>query len=137
MISKEEIQLFLEGLDQEDIDTVKRSIAFDPKRDTWGVDLIHEIVTPTRIGPTWKTNEDGSWYLPEHTLGWDVAGWATRYLQDPRDPSKPWKFTLEQLRFILWWYAIDKDGKFLYRTGVLQRNKGAGKLRTPYLQSSV
>src|SRR5690348_2730254 len=39
----------------------------------------------------------------------------------------PWRFTPEQLRFVLWWYAVDEDGRFVYRTGVLQRMKGWGK----------
>ena len=127
MIDLDQIRLLLEGMGQDEVDTIKRSIAFDPKKDTFGPELVAQIITPTFIGPTWKTNEDGSWYLPEHTLGWEIAGWATRYLQDPRDPSKPFKFTLEQLRWLLWWYAIDSEGKFLYRTGVLQRMKGWGK----------
>lgn len=43
------------------------------------------------------------------------------------DGTKPWKFTDEQLRFVLWWYAVDENGDFIYRTGVLQRLKGWGK----------
>jgi phage terminase large subunit-like protein len=31
------------------------------------------------------------------------------------------------MRFILWWYAIDARGRFIYREGVLQRLKGWGK----------
>lgn len=127
MITIEETRAFLEGLEPEDVDAIKRSIAFDVKKDKWGVDLVHEIITPSYIGPTWKINEDGSWLLPEKTLGWEIAGWCSKYLLNPRDPSKPWQFTLEQLRFILWWYAMDDAGKFLYRTGVLQRMKGFGK----------
>src|SRR5690348_6430182 len=65
--------------------------------------------------------------LPERTLRWQVAKWGTEYLLDIDDPEKPWRFTLEQLRFILWWYAVDERGKFVYRTGVLQRLKGWGK----------
>ena len=36
-------------------------------------------------------------------------------------------FTAEQARFVLWWYAIDKHGRFVYREGLLQRLKGWGK----------
>lgn len=79
---------------------------------------------PVRIGPTWQT--DGKyWVLPEHTLGWGVLAWCGRWLQFQRD--EPWRFTLEQARFLLWWYAIDGKGRFLYRDGVLQRLKGHGK----------
>jgi hypothetical protein len=39
----------------------------------------------------------------------------------------PWKFTLEQARFLLWWYAVQPSGRFVYRDGVFQRLKGHGK----------
>lgn len=79
---------------------------------------------PVRIGPTWQT--DGHrWLLPEHTLGWGALAWCGRWLQESR--GVPWRFTLEQARFILWWYAVAPDGRFLYRDGVFQRLKGHGK----------
>lgn len=79
---------------------------------------------PDYYGPTWARGEDGKLLLPEHTLGWEVIGWCSKYLQDPNKPGTPWRFTNEQARFVLWWYAIDKDGKWIYRRGVLQRMKG-------------
>jgi phage terminase large subunit-like protein len=63
--------------------------------------------------------------LPKHTLGWAVAAWCADYLRAP--DGGPWRFTLEQLRFLLWWYAVNEYGRFVYRTGVLQRCKGWGK----------
>ena len=78
------------------------------------------------IGPTWQRHPlTGKWLLPEKTLGWEIAGWCAEYLLSKE--GGPWKFTLEQLRFVLWWYAIDEHGEFIYRTGVLQRMKGWGK----------
>lgn len=77
------------------------------------------------IGPTWAKNEDGSWHLPERTLGWEIAMWCSKWLRGM--DGKPWRFTPEQLRFLLWWYAVDERGVFIYRTGVLQRMKGWGK----------
>ncbi|WJN63259.1 terminase large subunit [Streptomyces phage phiScoe54] len=84
-----------------------------------------EALEPTFLGPTWLTNEDGSWKLPEKTLGWQIAGWCAEYLK--AENGGPWKFTREQLRFVLWWYAVDETGRFIYRKGVLQRLKGWGK----------
>ena len=79
---------------------------------------------PVRIGPTWQT--DGKhWLLPEHSLGWQVLAWHGRWLQQSR--GVPWRHTLEQARFILWWYAVQPDGRFVYRDGVFQRLKGHGK----------
>lgn len=77
------------------------------------------------IGPTWSRNSDGGWCLPELTLGWEIAMWCTKWLRGM--DGKAWKFTPEQLRFVLWWYAVDERGRFNYRTGVLQRMKGWGK----------
>lgn len=79
---------------------------------------------PVRIGPTWE-DEGNRWHLPELTLGWDVLGFCGTWMQ--HEPGKPWRFTDEQARFLLWWYAIDEHGDFIYRDGVLQRLKGWGK----------
>ncbi|AWY07571.1 terminase [Streptomyces phage Yosif] len=84
-----------------------------------------DALDPTFLGPTWLTNEDGSWKLPARTLGWQIAGWCAEYLK--AEDGGPWKFTREQLRFVLWWYAMDETGRFVYRKGVLQRLKGWGK----------
>ena len=104
------------------------SICGEPEHDQIPLDLAH--LPPTYLGPTWQRGENGKFILPEHTLGWEIAGWCSKYLLDPNcDPHdpKPWRFTNEQLRFVLWWYAIDQDGNFIYRQGVLQRLKGWGK----------
>lgn len=85
-----------------------------------------DIVTPDHHGPTWDRNPDGTFKLPERTLGWQVIAWCADYLSNPKGDG-PWTFTLEQARFTLWWYAVDCEGKFIYRTGVLQRLKGWGK----------
>lgn len=89
-----------------------------------------DALEPEYLGPTWQKDAYGRWKLPEFTLGWQIAGWCAEYLDGEGSTDEqrvPWKFTTEQLRFLLWWYAIDKDGEFIYRTGVLQRLKGWGK----------
>lgn len=95
----------------------------------------------TFLGPTWQTNEDGSWHLPEHTLGWQIAGWVSRYLRSvapDAEEGDPFQFTLEQLRFVLWWYAVDERGSFVYKRGTLQRLKGWGlPARIPCWRSSA
>ncbi|MET9521515.1 terminase [Streptomyces coeruleorubidus] len=80
---------------------------------------------PKLIGPTWQRNPDGTWLLPEVTLGWEALGWCGVWLQHSR--GKPWRFTNEQARFLLWWFALDEHGTFAFRDGVLQRLKGWGK----------
>ena len=111
---------------KEDLDRIAASISLrDGERLT--PEFLDDIIEPNYIGPTWKTDKDGNWILPERTLGWEIAGWATKWLRHPTKPEEPWRFTPEQLRFILWWYALDEDGQFLYQSGVLQRRKGWGK----------
>lgn len=80
---------------------------------------------PKLIGPTWRRSPEGAWLLPEVTLGWEVLGWCGVWLQHSR--GVPWRFTGEQARFLLWWFALDEAGTFAYRDGVLQRLKGWGK----------
>jgi hypothetical protein len=80
--------------------------------------------TPVVIGPTWKRGEDGKFVLPQYTLGWEILGWTAEWLQ--HSEGIPWQYTAEQARFVLWWYAIDDEGRFVYRDGVLQRLKGWG-----------
>jgi hypothetical protein len=67
--------------------------------------------------------------LPEHSLGWDVLDWGTEYLAQPDGDyqGEPWVYSDEQALFILWFYAVDEDGKFIYRKAVLERPKGWGK----------
>lgn len=79
--------------------------------------------SPVPIGPSW-VQQDGRWVLPERTLGWDVLTWCGEFLQHR---GEPWRFTDEQARVILWWYAVDAAGRWLYVDGVLQRLKGWGK----------
>lgn len=88
-------------------------------------DVVQLEWEPKLIGPTWQRQPDGSWLLPERTLGWHALGWTGQWLQHSR--GVPWRFTDEQARFILWWYALADDGSFLFRDGVLQRLKGWGK----------
>ena len=84
-------------------------------------------VEPVCIGPTWERDEKhpSGWHLPERTIGWHAVRWASDWLQ--HEDGRPWKYTAEQLRFLLWWYAVDDAGRFVYRDGVLQRMKGWGK----------
>ncbi|RJQ80017.1 hypothetical protein D5S17_09365 [Pseudonocardiaceae bacterium YIM PH 21723] len=80
-------------------------------------------------GPTWRRLRTGGWWLPQHSLGWGVINWLGQYVTQPSGPraGQPFLPTLEQARFLLWWYAVDTDGRFIYRSGLLRRLKGWGK----------
>lgn len=80
------------------------------------------------IGPTWQVRRDGGWHLPKMTLGWAIVDWMTEFLKAPEgDDDEPFMPTFEQVRFLLWWYAVDSRGRYAYRSGVLRRMKGWGK----------
>lgn len=97
---------------------------FYRRRLTAKVDVPSYKWEPVRIGPSWQRDGD-HWLLPERSLGWEMLAWTGVYLQAGRD--EPWVWTDEQARFLLHWYAVGEDGRFIYRDGILQRLKGFGK----------
>ena len=84
---------------------------------------------PHIVGPTWAKTAEGGWHLPEKTLGWGVIDWLSDYVKSPGGEYAGEAFlpTLEQARFLLWWYAVDGKGGYVYREGCFRRMKGAGK----------
>ena len=91
------------------------------------VDLVP--AEPHFIGPTWRRLKEGGWWLPEHSLGWGVLNWWAEYVKTPggENAGEPFMPTLEQARWVLWWYSVDENGKYNYRNGVFRRMKGHGK----------
>jgi phage terminase large subunit-like protein len=67
--------------------------------------------------------------LPKRSLGYDILDWGNSFLAQPDGANKgdTWSYTKEQARFILWFYAVDEKGRFLYRRALLARPKGWGK----------
>lgn len=61
------------------------------------------------------------------TLGWGVLRWMARHLPSPADPSLPLILTDEQAEIVLRWYAVDEDGEYIHRRGVIEMAKGWGK----------
>lgn len=63
------------------------------------------------------------------SLGFDVIDWCEGYLAQPDGDlaGEPLRFTTEQKRFILRWFAVDDQGRWLYRRAQLVRPKGWGK----------
>jgi phage terminase large subunit-like protein len=87
------------------------------------------VSPPHVIGPTWARTLDGHWFLPQRTLGWGIIDWLYQYVRTPGGDFAGEGFipTDEQTRFLLWWYAVDENGRYAYREGVLRRLKGWGK----------
>ncbi|MEV0647821.1 terminase [Phytomonospora sp. NPDC050363] len=83
----------------------------------------------TRVEPSTGAILTGPAGLPARTLGWAVLAWTIKYLRQPDGPDagKPWRFSAEQVRFLLWFYALDAFGRFTYRRAIYRRSKGHGK----------
>lgn len=67
--------------------------------------------------------------LPKLTLGYEVVGAASKYLRQPNGPNagQRFQFVTSQVRFLLWWYAVDEAGDWLFHAGVRRLAKGSGK----------
>lgn len=66
---------------------------------------------------------------PTYTLGFWAIWWAESFLVQPNGPraGKPLRFTPSQRRFLLWWYAVDGSGRWLFHHGARRLSKGSGK----------
>lgn len=67
------------------------------------------------------------------TIGFQGIAWVEEMLRQPDgdDAGTGFRLTPEQINFVLWFYAVDEQGRFTYRRGVLRRSKGWGK--SPFL----
>jgi len=67
--------------------------------------------------------------IPELTLGWGCVEWIADNLVHPNGSRKglPFLITQSQLRFILWFYALDDAGRWLHNRAVRRLAKGSGK----------
>ena len=83
-------------------------------------------IEPDYLGPTWHKDVDGNFVLPNLSLGKAAIVWMYTWLQLRGSPFVP---TYEQARFIMWMYALDSRGRFIYRDITLQRLKGWGRSR--------
>jgi len=84
-------------------------------------------VIPVHHGPTWERDPDtGRFIAPKLSLGPVIDAWVKRYIKSP-DGTGMWEFTREQRRLLYWIYAIDENGRWIYRELNIQRLKGWGK----------
>lgn len=63
------------------------------------------------------------------TLGYEVLAWAEEYLAQPDGllAGEPWRWTDTQARIVLWWYAVDPQGRWAFRRAQIVLPKGSGK----------
>lgn len=109
-----------------------------PSLADWAEGSVDWHVTPQVHGPSWDKDPywDGprdpeGYVLPHFTLGYQALKWASENLLgeelDEEGKRLPFRPTPEQVRMVLWFYAIDERGKFLQRQVTWQRLKGWGK----------
>lgn len=69
------------------------------------------------------------WTGQHRTLGWGVAEWAATRFVVPDGPKAGEFMGLSdrQLTFLLWWYALDDEGQFLYQGAAMRQARGTGK----------
>lgn len=81
------------------------------------------------IDPYNRIDSMDGWDIPERTLGWEALAFAGKYLThvDGDRAGQPWVFTPRQAMWILWWYAVDENGDWLYGQGSRRLGKGSGK----------
>lgn len=79
----------------------------------------------------WPTDPDEKASLLAMSLGPQVIRWAEGSRDEPglvnHLTGRPWQFTPGQKRFLMLWYALRPDGRWLYRSGVKRGAKGTGK----------
>lgn len=63
------------------------------------------------------------------SLGWGVLAWGSEFLAQPDGlrAGDAWEWTPTQARIVVWWYAVDRTGTFIYRRGQIVLSKGSGK----------
>lgn len=67
--------------------------------------------------------------VPELTLGWEAILWAGKYLRHANGPraGKLFRFTDSQVRFLLHFYALTDEGRWVFDRAARRWPKGAGK----------
>jgi phage terminase large subunit-like protein len=63
------------------------------------------------------------------SAGPDVLAWSEVVLVQPDgdNAGQPWRWRETQARFVCWWYAVDEDGRYLWRRAQIVLPKGSGK----------
>lgn len=98
-----------------------------------------ELMPGYRIDPAtgawttlpWPSDPEEKALIIRRSLGPAVIEWAEGRTDEPGlidyQTGDPWRFTPGQKRFLMLWYLVDEDGRFVYRSGVKRGAKGTGK----------
>lgn len=90
-----------------------------------------DAVTGAWCSLPWPQDPDEKMALVRLSLGPSIIDWSEGRADEPGlwhyMHRTPWRWTMGQKRFLILWYALDDDGRFLYRSGVKRGAKGTGK----------
>lgn len=79
----------------------------------------------------WPEDPEERVRLARSSLGPAVIDWAEGRSDEPglvhHLTGHPWRFTAGQKRFVVLWYCVGPNGRWLYRSGVKRGAKGTGK----------
>ncbi|PFG16287.1 hypothetical protein ATK74_0821 [Propionicimonas paludicola] len=79
----------------------------------------------------WPTDPEEKLAIVRSSLAPALIAWAEGRTERPGLihylTGQPWRFTDGQKRFLMLWYWVDDDGRFVYRRGVKRGAKGTGK----------
>ncbi|MCD7100459.1 hypothetical protein [Pseudoclavibacter sp. 13-3] len=84
------------------------------------------VTLGTEVLPPHLVDEHG---LPRLTLGFEAIDWMETNLIQPNGPRSGRPVTLmpSQAKFLLWFYAVDDDGHWLFNRASRRLAKGSGK----------
>lgn len=79
----------------------------------------------------WPSDPDERMAIVRSSLGPSLIAWAEGRTEEPGLThylsGRPWRFTAGQKRFIVLWYWVNEEGRFVFRRGVKRGAKGTGK----------
>jgi hypothetical protein len=79
----------------------------------------------------WPEDQDEQRELVRMSLGPALIDWSEGRSESPglihHQFGSPWRWTRMQRRFLVLWYALDAEGRFIYRSGIVRGAKGVGK----------
>lgn len=80
-------------------------------------------------GPATRLATLPPWDRNQRTLGFAAARWAEEHLRQPNGPraGREFRLTRDQWLFLLWWYALDREGRWIFNHGARRLAKGSGK----------
>lgn len=79
----------------------------------------------------WPDDPDERLHVASNSLGPGIIDWSEGRTDEPGlihyQFGTPWQWTRFQKRFLILWYYVDPDGRFIYRSGIVRGAKGTGK----------